>query len=127
RDSFFRSQAEAPGVGAGHRRKGGMASRMPRCARYRRIIRRNLGPALAVFRRPRKFIGNRILSSFSVEARSEPMIEQPTFRLSTQRLELYWRLMRLDKPIGIFLLLWPAVWALLIAGNGKPDILVTFV
>ncbi|CAI8778861.1 4-hydroxybenzoate octaprenyltransferase [Methylocaldum szegediense] len=55
------------------------------------------------------------------------MIEQPTFGLSTQRLELYWRLTRMDKPIGIFLLLWPAAWALLIAGNGKPDILVTFV
>jgi 4-hydroxybenzoate polyprenyltransferase len=37
----------------------------------------------------------------------------------------YWRLMRLDKPIGIFLLLWPALWSLWIAGNGKPDILIS--
>ncbi len=29
--------------------------------------------------------------------------------------------MRLDKPIGILLLLWPTLWALLIAGQGKPD------
>nr|WP_286294153.1 4-hydroxybenzoate octaprenyltransferase [Methylomarinovum sp. IN45] len=29
--------------------------------------------------------------------------------------------MRLHRPIGIFLLLWPALWALWIAGNGRPD------
>ncbi len=40
---------------------------------------------------------------------------------------LYWRLMRFDKPIGIFLLLWPALWALWIAGQGRPDTRVTFV
>lgn len=33
----------------------------------------------------------------------------------------YWYLMRFDKPIGIFLLLWPALWALWIAGQGHPD------
>jgi len=32
--------------------------------------------------------------------------------------------MRLDKPIGIYLLLWPTLWALWIAGEGKPDLLV---
>ncbi len=37
------------------------------------------------------------------------------------RLWDYVRLMRLDKPIGIFLLLWPALWALLIASEGRPD------
>ena len=29
--------------------------------------------------------------------------------------------MRLNKPIGIFLLLWPTLWALLVAGEGQPD------
>jgi 4-hydroxybenzoate polyprenyltransferase len=29
--------------------------------------------------------------------------------------------MRLDKPIGILLLLWPTLWALWIASRGKPD------
>ncbi|MCA1854048.1 MAG: UbiA family prenyltransferase, partial [Beggiatoa sp.] len=29
--------------------------------------------------------------------------------------------MRLDRPIGIFLLLWPTLWALWIAGLGRPD------
>jgi 4-hydroxybenzoate polyprenyltransferase len=37
--------------------------------------------------------------------------------------------MRLDKPIGIWLLLWPELWALWIAGEGRPDprILIIFV
>ena len=34
---------------------------------------------------------------------------------------LYARLMRLDKPIGILLLLWPTLWALWIAADGRPD------
>jgi len=33
----------------------------------------------------------------------------------------YAMLMRLDKPIGIWLLLWPTLWALWIAGDGRPD------
>ncbi len=32
--------------------------------------------------------------------------------------------MRLDRPIGILLLLWPTLWALWIASAGKPDMLV---
>ena len=41
----------------------------------------------------------------------------------------YGRLMRLHRPIGIWLLLWPALWGLWIAGEGRPDarILVLFV
>lgn len=37
------------------------------------------------------------------------------------RLQLYFRLIRLDKPIGILLLLWPTLWALWMASDGKPD------
>lgn len=37
------------------------------------------------------------------------------------RLQLYFRLIRLDKPIGILLLLWPTLWALWLASDGKPD------
>ena len=36
-----------------------------------------------------------------------------------QRLSVYERLMRLDKPIGILLLLWPTLWALWLAGDGQ--------
>jgi 4-hydroxybenzoate polyprenyltransferase len=38
-----------------------------------------------------------------------------------QKLDTYERLMRLDKPIGILLLLWPTLWALWIAGRGHPN------
>jgi 4-hydroxybenzoate polyprenyltransferase len=44
-----------------------------------------------------------------------------------EKLRLYARLIRLDKPIGSYLLLWPALWALAIAGQGSPDGWVLFV
>lgn len=46
-----------------------------------------------------------------------------------QRLDYYRKLMRLDKPIGILLLLWPTLWGLWLAAGGVPDIniLVIFV
>lgn len=44
-----------------------------------------------------------------------------------QRLEQYYRLMRLDRPIGTFLLLWPTLWALWIASEGQPHALVLVV
>jgi 4-hydroxybenzoate polyprenyltransferase len=37
------------------------------------------------------------------------------------RLALYARLVRLDKPIGILLLLWPTLIALWLAADGRPD------
>ena len=36
-------------------------------------------------------------------------------------LQDYIQLTRLDRPIGIWLLLWPTLWAVWIAGRGKPD------
>ena len=45
----------------------------------------------------------------------------------TDRFHQYYLLARFDKPIGIFILLWPTLWALWIAGNGKPDLLVVIV
>ncbi len=46
-----------------------------------------------------------------------------------QRLALYFRLIRLDKPIGILLLLWPTLTALWLASRGHPDfsLVLTFV
>ncbi len=38
-----------------------------------------------------------------------------------RRLCVYAELMRLHRPIGIFLLLWPTLWALWIAGDGRPQ------
>ena len=42
---------------------------------------------------------------------------------------LYARLMRIDKPIGTLLLLWPTLWGLWIASNGHPHpaVLIVFV
>ena len=37
-----------------------------------------------------------------------------------QRVSEYEKLMRLDKPIGILLLLWPTLWALWVASDGRP-------
>ena len=36
----------------------------------------------------------------------------------------YIRLIRLDRPAGIFLLLWPVLWTLWLASDGRPDPLV---
>lgn len=45
------------------------------------------------------------------------------------RLREYAMLMRLHRPIGIYLLLWPTLWALWLAGNGQPprSIVLVFV
>lgn len=40
---------------------------------------------------------------------------------------LYLRLARLDRPIGILLLLWPTLWALWIASNGHPPLLILII
>jgi 4-hydroxybenzoate polyprenyltransferase len=46
-----------------------------------------------------------------------------------KRLDAYERLIRLDKPIGALLLLWPTLWAVWLASDGRPraDILAVFV
>ncbi len=38
----------------------------------------------------------------------------------SERLQLYIQLTRLDRPIGILLLLWPTLWGVWIAGSGHP-------
>ncbi len=46
-----------------------------------------------------------------------------------RRLDAYERLIRLDKPIGTLLLMWPTLWALWLAADGRPaaGIVVIFV
>ena len=41
--------------------------------------------------------------------------------LFLDRASAYGRLMRMHKPIGAFLLLWPTLWALWLATNGRPS------
>ena len=59
----------------------------------------------------------------------EPHALRDGARALVRTLREYARLMRLDRPIGIWLLLWPALWGLWIAGEGRPDarILLVFV
>ncbi len=44
-----------------------------------------------------------------------------TLESGPPRLLDYLQLMRVDRPIGCFLLLWPTLWALWFAGKGNPD------
>lgn len=44
-----------------------------------------------------------------------------------QKLKAYYRLTRLDKPVGILLLLWPTLWGIWLASPGWPDGVVLFV
>lgn len=48
-------------------------------------------------------------------------VKSPSRHPIVERLGLYARLVRLDRPIGTLLLLWPTLWALWIAGAGRPD------
>lgn len=43
------------------------------------------------------------------------------------RFAAYYQLVRLHRPIGIFLLMWPALWALWIAGDGRPPLSVVVI
>ena len=45
----------------------------------------------------------------------------------TEKLDLYERLMRLDKPIGILLLAWPTLWALWISSAGQPNWIILWI
>lgn len=44
-----------------------------------------------------------------------------------KKINSYERLMRLDKPIGILLLMWPTLWGLLLAGQGFPHWVIVLV
>lgn len=57
-----------------------------------------------------------------------PFAQAPWWHRLARRLTEYGRLVRLDRPIGFWLLLWPVLWALWIAGHGRPreDVLIVF-
>ena len=44
-----------------------------------------------------------------------------------ERLNVYEKLMRLDKPIGILLLLWPTLWGLWISSHGHPNWIIVWI
>ena len=45
----------------------------------------------------------------------------------TERLDIYEKLTRLDKPIGILLLLWPTLWGLWLSSFGSPNYFVAVI
>ena len=47
---------------------------------------------------------------------------QQRFPDTYAHLPYYWQLTRMDRPIGIFVLLWPTLWCLWIAAEGIPDL-----
>lgn len=44
-----------------------------------------------------------------------------------ERINAYEKLVRLDKPIGILLLLWPTLWALWLSSAGRPDAKIAWI
>ena len=44
-----------------------------------------------------------------------------------RRLDAYERLIRLDKPIGTLLLLWPTLWAVWLAADGRPSAAIVLI
>lgn len=44
-----------------------------------------------------------------------------------QKLSVYARLMRLDRPVGTLLLAWSSLWGLWMAGNGQPPARIAFI
>ena len=65
----------------------------------------------------------------TIKGESDTFFARLRNRPAGERLYHYARLTRMHKPIGIYLLLWPCLWALWIAAEGVPDwwILVVFV
>jgi 4-hydroxybenzoate polyprenyltransferase len=55
--------------------------------------------------------------------------DAPFFHRLSRRIEEYSQLARFNRPVGTWLLLWPALWALWIAGDGTPNqkVLIVFV
>jgi 4-hydroxybenzoate polyprenyltransferase len=55
------------------------------------------------------------------------LLQQPAIAQHWPKAKPFVELMRLDKPVGIYLLLWPTLWALWIAAKGMPDLSVLLI
>jgi 4-hydroxybenzoate polyprenyltransferase len=89
-----------------------------------------VGAALAVHGWEIAYTGDRSFFAGSAGDMTQEQTQGQGQKLTlTQRLDAYEKLMRLDKPIGILLLLWPALWALWFAAPRvqRLDILLIFV
>jgi 4-hydroxybenzoate polyprenyltransferase len=83
----------------------------------------------------RRFYTNLVTLSKRTQTRLKPVSKRisdliKSYWLSGKdRFVQYYYLVRLDKPVGILLLLWPVLWALWIAAEGPPnlDVLIIFI
>ncbi|MFT4764114.1 MAG: 4-hydroxybenzoate polyprenyltransferase [Oleispira sp.] len=59
----------------------------------------------------------------------QSLLQHPVIAKYWSKTSPFIELMRLDKPVGIYLLLWPTLWALWVAAQGIPDasVLVIFI
>ena len=57
----------------------------------------------------------------------QSLLKQPVIAQYWPKIKPFIELMRLDKPVGIYLLLWPTLWALWIAAKGIPDFSVLII
>ena len=55
------------------------------------------------------------------------LLQQPAIAQHWPKAKPFIELMRLDKPVGIYLLLWPTLWALWVAAKGMPDFSVLLI
>ena len=55
------------------------------------------------------------------------LLEKPVIAENWPKIKPFFELMRLDKPVGIYLLLWPTLWALWVAAKGIPDFSVVLI
>ena len=47
--------------------------------------------------------------------------------IGLKKIKPFIELIRIDRPIGILLLLWPTLWALWIAGHGQPSLKIVII
>jgi 4-hydroxybenzoate polyprenyltransferase len=52
----------------------------------------------------------------------QSLLQHPVIAEHWPKIRLFIELTRLNKPVGIYLLLWPTLWALWIAAKGIPDL-----
>jgi 4-hydroxybenzoate polyprenyltransferase len=66
--------------------------------------------------------------NITIHATTERISDNIAMNAVTEsRFSLYLKLIRFDRPIGTLLLLWPTLWGLWIAANGRPDWTILFV
>ena len=72
-------------------------------------------------------IKNRLVALMALVPGMQGKMARMNWPALKEKLDLYEKLMRLDKPIGILLLLWPTLWALWLSALGQPNWMVLWI